>query len=116
MKKKLLCLLIAFVVSSVSFGAIENTHRNPFEPISATKKTKKSLSTLDLSSFRIRGLIENHSAIVEAQGVSFAVTIGSKIGYQGAEVLAIKEDHLMLKLNYKNKDNQWFQKTWKWLI
>lgn len=116
MKKKLLCSLIAFVVSNTSLAAIGGVNRNPFEPIHATKKVKKSLVTLDLSSFKIRGLIENHSAVVEAQGMNFVITIGSKIGYQEAEVLAIKEDHLVLKLNYKNKDDQWFRKTWKWSI
>ena len=116
MKKKFICLSVAFVVCGASFAAIHNTNRNPFEPIHTSQKRKKNLNTLDLSSFKIRGLIENHSAVVEAQGASFIVTIGSKVGYQGAEIIAIKDDHLVLKLNYKNKDDQWFRKTWKWSI
>ncbi|MBI2608796.1 MAG: hypothetical protein HYW47_04255 [Deltaproteobacteria bacterium] len=116
MKKKLICLSVAFVICGTSFAVTQNTHRNPFEPIHVSQKRKKSLNTLDLSSFKIRGLITNHSAVLEAQGASFIVIVGSKIGYQGAEIIAIKDDHLVLKLNYKNKDDQWFRKTWKWSI
>jgi len=88
--------------------------KDPFQKPYSTKKVEPSLTSLDLSSFRLKGIIAGQKAIIEAGDTGFLVQVGSIVGYEKASVVAIEEDYVILKLSVKTEEGKFKITTWKW--
>ena len=98
-------LLLSLTLSAIALTT--ETKRDPFQPPAVPKRKKGSVKSVSFYEFKLRGVIAKHSALIEAENMSFIVTVGSEVGYEGVKVVSIGEDDVQVKLEAKQ---------WKWSL
>ncbi len=107
MKKGYLVITLLLSLTLSALSLTTETKRDPFQPPATPKRKKGSIKSVSFYEFKLRGIIAKHSALIEAENMSFIVTVGSEIGFESVKVLSIEEDHVQVKLETKQ---------WKWSI
>jgi len=113
--KKITCLVFfsALLFSPVIHSALD-VKKDPFQKPFTTKLIKPSLTSLGLSSFRLKGLIAGQRALIESQDVGFVIQVGSIVGYEKASVVGIGENYVILKMSVQTEEGKFKVTTWKW--